>query len=104
MPAHRPVPGLSGTERGTVMMTPEIPQKKMPTGVVTMLFTDIAGSSRLWEQHGDAFIPVWQAHDAVLRDAFTRFGGYEVKSEGDAFMVAFSDPAAALHCALFAQA
>jgi class 3 adenylate cyclase/tetratricopeptide (TPR) repeat protein len=69
-----------------------------------MLFTDIAGSSRLWEQYGDGFIPVWQAHDAVLRDAFARFGGYEVKSEGDSFMVAFSDSTDALHCALFAQA
>jgi class 3 adenylate cyclase/predicted ATPase len=75
-----------------------------PTGVVTLLFTDIAGSSRLWEEHGDRFIPVWQAHDAILRDAFSRFGGYEVKSEGDAFMVAFADAASALHCALFAQA
>ncbi len=69
-----------------------------------MLFTDIAGSSRLWEQHGDRFIPVWQAHDAVLRDAIARFHGYEVKSEGDAFMVAFSDPVEAVQCALYAQA
>ncbi len=80
------------------------PKPAAPTGVVTLLFTDIAGSSRLWEQYGDRFIPVWQAHDAVIRDAIQRFGGYEVKSEGDSFMVAFSDPAAALHCALFAQA
>jgi class 3 adenylate cyclase len=75
-----------------------------PSGTVTLLFTDIVGSSHLWEQHGDRFIPIWQAHDAVLRDAFARFGGYEVKSEGDAFMVAFPDAAAALNCALFAQA
>jgi len=75
----------------------------MPTGEVTLLFTDVVGSSRLWEQHGDGFIPIWQAHDAILRDAFSRFGGYEVKTEGDAFMVAFRDPVAAVHCALFAQ-
>src|SRR5262249_8821082 len=86
------------------MTTRENTKPKMPTGVVTMLFTDIEGSSRLWEQHGDAFIPVWQTHDAVLRDAFARFGGYEVKSEGDSFMVAFSDAKDALHCAIFAQA
>lgn len=79
-------------------------QPMLPSGVVTLLFTDISGSSRLWEQHGDRFIPVWQAHDAIIRDAISRFGGYEVKSEGDAFMIAFTDPAAALHCALFTQA
>jgi len=71
---------------------------------VTLLFTDIVGSTRLWEQHGDAFIPVWQAHDAIVRDGIRRFGGYEVKSEGDAFMVAFADPDAAVQCALFVQA
>jgi class 3 adenylate cyclase/predicted ATPase len=78
-------------------------KSSLPTGTVTLLFTDIAGSSRLWEQYGDRFIPVWQAHDAILRDAISRFQGYEVKSEGDAFMVAFADPADAVHCALYAQ-
>lgn len=75
----------------------------LPTGTVTLLFTDIVQSSRLWEQHGDRFIPVWQAHDAILRDAISRFHGHEVKSEGDAFMVAFADAADALNCALYAQ-
>jgi class 3 adenylate cyclase len=79
-------------------------QPTPPTGIVTLLFTDIAGSSQLWEQYGDHFIPVWQAHDAIIRDAIARFAGYEVKSEGDSFMAAFADPATALHCALFAQA
>src|SRR5262245_45845480 len=77
--------------------------QSLPTGVVTFLFTDIAGSSQLWEQFGDRFIPVWQAHDAVLRDAFSRFGGVEVKSEGDSFMVVFAEASDALECALFAQ-
>lgn len=78
-------------------------QTALPTGVITLLFTDIAGSSRMWEEHGDRFIPVWQTHDAILRDAFAQFHGYEVKTEGDAFMVAFSDPVEALNCALSVQ-
>lgn len=78
-------------------------QTPIPTGVVTLLFTDIAGSSRLWETHGDAFISVWQTHDALMHHTIRRFGGYVVKTEGDAFMVAFSDPKAALYCAIFAQ-
>jgi class 3 adenylate cyclase len=81
----------------------QISTPTLPTGEVTLLFTDIVGSSRLWEEHGDRFIPVWQTHDAILRDAFGRYNGYEVKSEGDAFMVVFDDAANALHCALFAQ-
>ncbi len=79
-------------------------KNRLPAGEATLLFTDIVGSSRMWEQHGDAFIPVWQAHDAVLRDAFARFNGHEVKNEGDSFMVAFASPDDALQCALFAQA
>jgi class 3 adenylate cyclase/predicted ATPase len=79
------------------------PRSTLPTGTVTLLFTDIVHSSRLWEQHGDRFIPVWQAHDAILRDAIARHHGHEVKSEGDAFMVAFADAADALNCALYAQ-
>ena len=75
-----------------------------PAGTVTLMFTDMSGSSRLWETFGDRFIPVWQAHDAILHDAFQRFGGFEVKTEGDSFMVAFADAAAALNCALFVQA
>ncbi len=86
------------------MSTDQPKTAKLPAGEVTFLFTDVVGSSRLWEEHGDGFIPIWQAHDAVIRDAFTRFGGYEVKTEGDSFMIAFSNPEDAVHCALFAQA
>jgi class 3 adenylate cyclase len=75
-----------------------------PSGTVTLMFTDMSGSSRMWETFGDRFIPVWQAHDAILRDAFARFGGFEVKTEGDSFMVAFADANASLNCALFIQA
>lgn len=82
----------------------QLAQSALPAGEVTLVFTDIAGSSRLWEQHGDRFIPVHQAHDAVLRDAYLRFGGHEVKTEGDAFMIVFADAASALHCAVHAQA
>ncbi|HLV80587.1 MAG TPA: adenylate/guanylate cyclase domain-containing protein [Chthonomonadaceae bacterium] len=88
----------------STLSPPSNSKPALPTGVITLLFTDIAGSTRLWDQHGDRFIPVWQAHDAIVRDAIARFSGHEVKTEGDAFMVAFADPIDALHCALFIQA
>src|SRR5438105_14423569 len=77
---------------------------KPPTGTVTFLFTDIVGSTEMWEQHGDAFLPVLQAHNAILNDAIARYGGHLFKTEGDAYKAAFSDPAAAVKCAILAQA
>ncbi len=75
-----------------------------PEGVVTFLFTDIVGSTEMWETHGDAFLPILQAHNAIMADAIDRNGGYLMKTEGDSYKVAFSDPAAAIRCAVVAQA
>jgi class 3 adenylate cyclase len=77
---------------------------KPPTGTVTFLFTDIVGSTEMWEQHGDAFLPVLQAHNAILSAAIEQCGGFLIKTEGDAYKVAFADPAAAVRCAILAQA
>lgn len=75
-----------------------------PSGTVTFLFTDIVGSTEMWERHGDAFLPVLQAHNAIIGEAVQRFGGYVVKTEGDSYKVAFDDPCDAVRCALVAQA
>jgi class 3 adenylate cyclase len=75
-----------------------------PTGEITFLFTDIVGSTEMWEKHGDAFLPVLQAHNAILSDAINRYGGFLIKTEGDAYKVAFADPFSAAHCAILAQA
>ncbi len=58
----------------------------------------------MWERLGDAFLPVLQAHNAIMVEAIERFGGYVVKTEGDSYKVAFDDPADAVRCALVAQA
>lgn len=63
-----------------------------PTGTVTLVFTDIEGSSTLWERYGEDFGPVLSLHQEIFRQAIAEFGGYEVKTEGDAFMIAFSQP------------
>lgn len=78
--------------------------QRPPTGEVTFLFTDIVGSTEMWERLGDGFLPVLQAHNAILSDAISRYGGYLIKTEGDAYKVAFSDPADAAYCAILAQA
>jgi len=74
-----------------------------PTGVVTLAFTDIQGSTALWERYGDAFASNLELHNLVLRDAIGEHRGYEVKTEGDAFMVAFEDAGEAVRFAATAQ-
>jgi predicted ATPase/class 3 adenylate cyclase len=61
--------------------------------VVTLLFTDIEGSTRLLERLGARrFAAVVEEHRTLLRSAFARHRGYEVDAEGDAFFVAFASP------------
>ncbi|HEX4086437.1 MAG TPA: adenylate/guanylate cyclase domain-containing protein [Chthoniobacteraceae bacterium] len=75
----------------------------LPTGTVTFLFTDIEGSSRLWENHGDAMAVALARHDIMLREAFESRGGTIFKTIGDAFCVAFPVAASALEGAVAAQ-
>ena len=61
----------------------------LPTGTVTMLFTDIEGSTRLVKQLGDGYGELLAEHRRLLREAFVACGGREMDSQGDAFFVAF---------------
>lgn len=74
-----------------------------PTGDVTLVFTDIEGSTFLWERAPDAMRMALHIHSQLLRDILHETGGYEVKTEGDAFMVAFSTPLAAVRWAVYVQ-
>jgi class 3 adenylate cyclase/DNA-binding SARP family transcriptional activator/tetratricopeptide (TPR) repeat protein len=75
-----------------------------PAGVVTLLFTDLVGSTALLGRLGDdAADEVRRAHFALLRGAVARAGGEEVKSLGDGLMVAFASPVQALGCAVAIQ-
>jgi class 3 adenylate cyclase len=63
---------------------------ELPSGTVTLLFTDIEGSTRLLHELGERYAHVLAEHRRVLREAFLRHGGVEVDTQGDAFFVAFS--------------
>lgn len=68
-----------------------------PSGTVTLVFTDIEGSTRLLSELGqDAYLAALARHRGVVREAFARYGGYEVDYEGDAFFYAFPSAAGAL--------
>ena len=72
----------------------------LPTGTVTFLFTDVEGSTRLLHALGaDAYADALAAHRTTLRAAFTRHGGVEVDTQGDAFFVAFPTAPGALAAA-----
>jgi predicted ATPase/class 3 adenylate cyclase len=74
-----------------------------PGGTVTFMFTDIEGSTRAWEEHPQSMRAALRRHDRLMRDAVAAGDGYVFKTVGDAFCVAFSDPATAISCAVDAQ-
>jgi len=80
-------------------------ERRLPTGTVTFLFTDIEGSTKLLDELGEAaYERALAEHRSRLRVAFARHGGVEVDTQGDAFFYAFSDAAEALAAAAEGQA
>ena len=75
----------------------------LPNGTVTFLFTDIEGSTQLWEQHTEAMPAALARHDALLRQAIGVHGGVVFKSVGDSIYAAFERPPDALAAAQTAQ-
>ncbi|KAL5594488.1 hypothetical protein BROUX41_001420 [Berkeleyomyces rouxiae] len=67
-----------------------------PTGTVAIVFTDIKNSTTLWEMYPNAMRSAIKLHNEVMRRQLRRIGGYEVKTEGDAFMVSFPTASSAL--------
>jgi predicted ATPase/class 3 adenylate cyclase len=63
--------------------------RELPTGTVTLLFTDIEGSTRLLDALGDRYQDVFAEHQRALRGAFQSRGGFEVSTHGDEFFYAF---------------
>jgi class 3 adenylate cyclase len=75
----------------------------LPAGTVTLLFSDIEGSTRLLEHLGERFSNVLDEHRRIVRGAVVAHGGYEVRTEGDAFFVAFVRASDAVRAAVAAQ-
>jgi class 3 adenylate cyclase len=74
-----------------------------PTGTLTFLFTDIEGSTKMWESNVPAMQVALARHDEILRGATEQHGGYVFKTVGDAFCCAFRTAPDALEAALDAQ-
>jgi class 3 adenylate cyclase len=75
----------------------------LPSGTVAFLFTDIEGSTRLWERDAAVMERALARHNAILDGAIRAQGGVHFKTIGDAFQAAFFDPGAAIAAAITAQ-
>jgi class 3 adenylate cyclase len=83
---------------------PSLARHSDEQGTVTILFTDIEGSTALAQRLGDkAYHALLAEHNRILREKVAGHGGHEVKSMGDGFMVAFASAARALSCAVDMQ-
>ena len=74
-----------------------------PSGTVTFLFTDIEGSTPLWEEHPETMRAALERHDAVVSGAISAHGGYVFSTGGDGFAAAFERAGDALAAAAESQ-
>ena len=75
----------------------------LPTGILTFLFTDIEGSTRLLQDLGSGYAAVQDNHALLMRQAISEAGGTEVRTVGDAFFAVFSSALDAMRAATSAQ-
>ncbi len=73
--------------------------RDLPAGALTLMFTDIEGSTRLLHALGERYVAALQEHRRIVRSARDRHGGVEVDTQGDAFFIVFAQADAAL-CAV----
>jgi class 3 adenylate cyclase len=83
---------------------PDIASHAAPDGTVTIMFSDIEDSTVLTERMGDdGWQELLRTHNALIRDQLRAYDGYEVKTMGDGFMVAFQSARKGLDCAIAIQ-
>ncbi len=79
--------------------------RDLPAGEVTLLFTDVEGSTRLWELHDERMLPLLAEHERIVADAVDGAGGVLqlARAEGDSSFAVFADPLAAIAAAIDLQ-
>ena len=83
---------------------PDLVRLAGPDGSMSILFSDIEGSTELNERLGDKqWVRLLARHDATVRSAVERHQGHVVKTQGDGFMVAFTEPVQAVRTAVAVQ-
>lgn len=101
LPAQTPIDALALSLQ---YQRPAVTQHVAPDGTLTILFTDIESSTQLNEALGDArWMAVLREHNQIIRHRLREYGGHEVKTIGDAFMVVFRSAVDALRCVISIQ-
>ncbi|HNE70337.1 MAG TPA: adenylate/guanylate cyclase domain-containing protein, partial [Anaerolineales bacterium] len=77
--------------------------RELPFGTVTFLFTDIEGSTKLWEQHPEAMKTALAKHDSILKDAIESNRGHVIKTTGDGFHAVFATAMDGINASVTAQ-
>ena len=93
--------GLQPVDQLLLAHEPAIPAP--PSGTVTFLYTDIEGSTRLWERHSQAMAIAHARHDQILRAAIESNNGYVFQVIGDEFCAAFHTVGDAVRAAVNSQ-
>ncbi len=84
--------------------SPAAPSAPVPSGLVTILFTDMESSTALTDRLGDAKAQeLRRAHDSIVREALKAQGGSETKHTGDGIMASFPSASRAIECAVAVQ-
>ena len=78
--------------------------RPLPSGTVTLLFSDMEGSTRLLSRLGPEYVLALDAQRRILRDAWAEYGGTELGTEGDSFFVAFDNAPSAVRAAVAGHA
>jgi class 3 adenylate cyclase len=89
---------------GHVSLCDSVSVGDLPSGTVTFLFTDIEGSTRLWEERRNEMEQALAEHDSIVRGAIESNGGYVFATGGDGFAAAFGSAADAVAAAQQSQA
>jgi class 3 adenylate cyclase len=100
--AEQPMPSGRGFRAGPVAECDTV-GVGAPSGTVTFLFTDVEGSTRLWESAPSAMGAAMARHDELVRSAVQTQGGYVFSTGGDGFGVAFARAGDAIAAAVGAQ-
>jgi class 3 adenylate cyclase len=104
--------GLASTVRssiaalasGSLSEAPRVRRAAAPDGTVTLMFSDIEGSTALNERLGDrSWLALLERHNSIVRDQLRRNHGTEIKAQGDGFMLAFAHPVDGVACAVATQ-
>jgi class 3 adenylate cyclase len=99
------MPAVPSAAGGAFLTDANAPQQSAdgPNELFTFVFTDIEGSSQLWEMHGPAMRAALARHDALVRGTLERHGGHVFKTLGDSFCAAFRHAPDAVRAVLQAQ-